>query len=44
MNQQKLFEEKMSREELAQYLWKAADVLRGPIEVWSEPMKLDSSG
>lgn len=33
MAQRKLFEEKMTREELAQYLWKAADVLRGPIEV-----------
>lgn len=33
MAQQKLSEEKMTREELGQHLWKAADVLRGPIEV-----------
>ncbi len=33
MNQQKLFEEKITLPKLEQYLWKAADILRGPIEV-----------
>jgi len=33
MSQQKLFEEKITLQELASYLWKAADILRGPIEV-----------
>lgn len=33
INQQKLFEEKLTLQELEQYLWKAADILRGPIEV-----------
>ncbi|HAW49637.1 TPA: type I restriction-modification system subunit M [bacterium] len=33
MAQQKLFEEKITLPELEQYLWRAADILRGPIEV-----------
>jgi type I restriction enzyme M protein len=32
-HQQKLFDEKITLQELEQYLWKAADILRGPIEV-----------
>ncbi|MCG2826625.1 MAG: type I restriction-modification system subunit M [Thermoplasmatales archaeon] len=33
MNQQKLSDDKITLQELEQYLWKAADILRGPIEV-----------
>jgi len=33
MSQQKVFYEKITLPELEQYLWKAADILRGPIEV-----------
>lgn len=33
MNRQKVFEEKITLPELEQYLWRAADILRGPIEV-----------
>jgi len=33
MNQQKLFEDRLTLQEIEQYLWKAADILRGPIEV-----------
>src|SRR3990170_859371 len=33
MNQQKISREKFTLQELEKYLWKAADILRGPIEV-----------
>ena len=33
MNQQEISEDRVTLQELEQYLWKAADILRGPIEV-----------